>query len=196
MPTNCALAGVGTFLNRGWNIDSGATCGFSTIDGSLSNTDPRLGPLANNGGHTLTMALEPGSPAVDAVNFISLVPCPPTDQRGVNRPQDGDGDGVPRCDIGAFERGGAFALEKILPNIGGNTGVMLLQNGNIRGGDAFFDYIGAYSSANGRWKGEIVNREHTLSRGERPLFGSFVYVALFMKNELVTLNDSSRNCRL
>ena len=54
---------------------------------------------------------------------------------------------------------------------GGNTGVMLLQDGNIRGGDALFDYIGAYSSANGRWKGEIVNREHTLSRGERPIFG-------------------------
>ena len=56
---------------------------------------------------------------------------------------------------------------------GGNTGVMLLHDGNIRGGDAFFDYIGAYSSANGKWKGEIVNREHTLSRGERPLFGGY-----------------------
>jgi hypothetical protein len=56
---------------------------------------------------------------------------------------------------------------------GGNTGVMLLRDGNIRGGDAFFDYIGAYSAANGRWKGEIVNREHTLSRGERPLFGGY-----------------------
>ena len=54
---------------------------------------------------------------------------------------------------------------------GGNTGVMLLQDGNIRGGDAFFDYIGAYSSANGRWKGEIVNHEHTPSLGERPVFG-------------------------
>ena len=29
---------------------------------------------------------------------------------------------------------------------GGNTGVMVLHDGNIRGGDAFFDYIGAYSS--------------------------------------------------
>jgi hypothetical protein len=56
---------------------------------------------------------------------------------------------------------------------GGNTGVMLLQDGNIRGGDAFFDYIGAYSSAKGRWKGEIVNREHTLSQGERPIFGGY-----------------------
>jgi hypothetical protein len=53
----------------------------------------------------------------------------------------------------------------------GNTGVMMLQDGSIRGGDAFFDYIGAYSAANGRWKGELVNREHTASRGERPVFG-------------------------
>jgi len=35
----------------------------------------------------------------------------------------------------------------------------------------FFDYVGAYSASNGRWKGEIVNREHTPSRGERPVFG-------------------------
>ena len=54
---------------------------------------------------------------------------------------------------------------------GGNTGVMMLHDGRIRGGDAFFDYIGAYSAANGKWKGEIVNREHTPSMGERPLFG-------------------------
>jgi hypothetical protein len=54
---------------------------------------------------------------------------------------------------------------------GGNTGVMMLQDGRIRGGDAYFDYLGAYSAENGRWKGEIVNREHTPSRGERPLFG-------------------------
>jgi hypothetical protein len=53
----------------------------------------------------------------------------------------------------------------------GNTGVMMLQDGSIRGGDAFFDYIGAYSAANGRWKGEIVNREHTPSLAERPVFG-------------------------
>jgi hypothetical protein len=53
----------------------------------------------------------------------------------------------------------------------GNSGVMLLHDGRIRGGDAFFDYIGAYSAANGKWKGELVNREHTQSKGDRPLFG-------------------------
>jgi hypothetical protein len=54
---------------------------------------------------------------------------------------------------------------------GGNTGVMLLHDGRIRGGDAYFDYIDAYTAANGKWKGELVNREHTQSIGERPLFG-------------------------
>jgi hypothetical protein len=56
---------------------------------------------------------------------------------------------------------------------GGNTGVMVLHEGRIRGGDAFFDYIGAYTSANGRWKGELVNHEHTPSQGERPVFGGY-----------------------
>jgi hypothetical protein len=54
---------------------------------------------------------------------------------------------------------------------GGNSGVMMLHDGRIRGGDAFFDYIGAYTAANGKWKGELVNREHTPAMGERPLFG-------------------------
>ncbi|QUS42302.1 hypothetical protein RPMA_07325 [Tardiphaga alba] len=43
----------------------------------------------------------------------------------------------------------------------GLTGVMLLQDGRMLGGDAFFYYLGSYSSAQGRWKGEIVNQEHT-----------------------------------
>ena len=43
----------------------------------------------------------------------------------------------------------------------------------MRGGDAFFDYIGSYASANGRWRGELVNHEHTPSQGERPVFGGY-----------------------
>lgn len=54
---------------------------------------------------------------------------------------------------------------------GGHTGVMLLHDGRILGGDAFFYYLGAYSSADGRWKGEFVNQEHTPAKGEHPLFG-------------------------
>jgi hypothetical protein len=72
-------------------------------------------------------------------------------------------------------RNGLYSIHiRMLDGIdAGNTGVMVLHDGRIRGGDAFFDYVGAYTSANGRWKGEIVNHEHTPSRGERPVFGGY-----------------------
>src|SRR5262249_4566343 len=54
---------------------------------------------------------------------------------------------------------------------GGLSGVMVLLDGRILGGDAFFYYLGSYSSADGRWKGEIVNQEHTPAKGEIPVFG-------------------------
>src|SRR5439155_4124606 len=62
--------------------------------------DPLLGPLANNGGPTLTHALLSGSPAIDAGDAASF---PTTDQRGTTRPIDGNSDGVANPDIGAFE---------------------------------------------------------------------------------------------
>jgi hypothetical protein len=40
----------------------------------------------------------------------------------------------------------------------GLSGVMLLMDGRILGGDALFYYLGSYSSADGRWKGEILNQ--------------------------------------
>jgi hypothetical protein len=54
---------------------------------------------------------------------------------------------------------------------GGLSGVMLLIDGRILGGDAFFYYLGSYASADGRWKGEILNQEHTPAKGENPVFG-------------------------
>jgi hypothetical protein len=54
---------------------------------------------------------------------------------------------------------------------GGLTGVMLLNDGRILGGDAFFYYIGSYTSEDGRWKGQILNQEHTPAKGENPVFG-------------------------
>ncbi|MEX2142001.1 MAG: HYR domain-containing protein [Pirellulales bacterium] len=71
---------------------------FGTTSGVL---DPRLGPLANNGGPTRTHALLPGSPAIDAGNNAAAQA---TDQRGVTRPRDGNADGIAVVDIGAFER--------------------------------------------------------------------------------------------
>jgi hypothetical protein len=54
---------------------------------------------------------------------------------------------------------------------GGLTGVMLLEDGRMLGGDAFFYYLGSYSSADNRWRGEIVNQEHTAARDA--IFGGY-----------------------
>lgn len=54
---------------------------------------------------------------------------------------------------------------------GGLTGVMLLSDGRILGGDASFYYEGSYTSENGRWKGQILNQEHTSAVGDNPIFG-------------------------
>lgn len=85
--------GSGAMTDLGHNLSSDSTCAF-TNSGSMNHTDPKLGPLTDNGGPTLTMALLPGSPATDAGGALGA---PTTDQRGAPRPQ---GSSV---DIGAFE---------------------------------------------------------------------------------------------
>jgi uncharacterized repeat protein (TIGR01451 family) len=87
--------------SQGNNLSSDNTLApFFTAPGDLNNTDPRLGPLADNGGPTQTHALLPGSPATDAGSNQGA---PPTDQRGVQRPIDGDRNGTAIVDIGSFE---------------------------------------------------------------------------------------------
>jgi hypothetical protein len=56
-----------------------------------------LGPLADNGGATMTQELPRSSPAVKAGGVTGSSSCPATDQRGLSRPWG------PACDIGAFE---------------------------------------------------------------------------------------------
>jgi CSLREA domain-containing protein len=90
-PFNCG--GPAPFVSGGYNLDDGATCGF-TAAGDISGVPALLGPLQDNGGPTHTHALLPGSPAIDAANDATA---PPTDQRYILRPQG------PHSDIGAFE---------------------------------------------------------------------------------------------
>ncbi|HEY2766708.1 MAG TPA: choice-of-anchor Q domain-containing protein [Solirubrobacteraceae bacterium] len=91
----CSGTATPAVASQGHNLDVGNTCGFTAL-GDLTNKDPLLGPLANNGGPTElpTLALGAGSPAIDAGDNAT---CPTTDARGVPRPH-----GLV-CDMGAFE---------------------------------------------------------------------------------------------
>ena len=95
--TASALNSLGYNLIK--NI-TGANIGGTTT-GNIYGQDPKLGPLAYNGGTTRTHALRPGSPAIDASDPVTF---PASDQRGVTRAQDGDGSGGAAADIGAVER--------------------------------------------------------------------------------------------
>lgn len=82
--------------------------GTSLIGLPLFPIDPMLGPLAANGGPTLTHDLLPGSPAIEAGDPSAsggLGGVPVYDQRGVpwTRVYDSDGTGSAIVDIGAYE---------------------------------------------------------------------------------------------
>jgi CSLREA domain-containing protein/fimbrial isopeptide formation D2 family protein len=111
---------AGAFTSQGHNLigNKGASTGFTNglngdvVGSSGSVTDPRLGPLANNGGPTLTHALLAGSMALDGGDN-ALVANPPfsgaapfNDQRGAGflRIRDAaDANTTQTVDIGAFE---------------------------------------------------------------------------------------------
>ncbi|MDQ4004955.1 MAG: hypothetical protein M3135_01480 [Actinomycetota bacterium] len=90
-------ANGGALVSQGNNIDGDGSCGLSG-PGDKPATDPKLGPLADNGGPTPTHALLEGSPAIGAGNETIArggPACEPADQRGAPRKD---------CDIGAYER--------------------------------------------------------------------------------------------
>ena len=106
----------GTFISQGFNLigkKDGST-GFN-IATDLKGTvnaplDPKLGLLQNNGGPAQTMALLPGSPAIDKGTSVSLAGTTLTaDQRGTGFPRTIDNSSVANAtggdgtDIGAFE---------------------------------------------------------------------------------------------
>ena len=100
----------GTLRDLGHNLSSDTSCAFTNL-GSMNSIDPKLGALADNGGPTLTVALLPGSPAIDAGDTESA---PADDQRGFPRPAGA------AADIGAYEYGSPALLQLSLapsPNI-------------------------------------------------------------------------------
>jgi CSLREA domain-containing protein len=94
---NCVTTSPGSL---GHNLDSRDDCKFGGAPGDIINGNAALGTLKDNGGSTWTRGLGAASDARDAG-----AGCQSTDQRGVARPRDSDGDGIKVCDIGAFEAG-------------------------------------------------------------------------------------------
>jgi hypothetical protein len=93
-----------TIVSLGFNLESTNQCGL-TAPGDVVNTDPQLGPLADNGGLTQTMLPAQTSPLVDAGASFGLA----TDLRGAPRPADdprianSTAPGADGAEIGAVE---------------------------------------------------------------------------------------------
>ena len=93
--------------STGFNIDRGTSCDL-TGTGDLTNTNPSLLALLDNGGPTQTRAPTGSSVAIDRIPEASCVRTDGTtplvvDQRGAPRPFDDDGDSIDECDVGAYE---------------------------------------------------------------------------------------------
>ena len=104
-------------VSEGFNlITNTSTCNISGVTtGNLLNVGAGIGSLANNGGPTETIALNAGSPAIDAATAVGA---PPTDQRGVARPVGA------AFDIGSFEAptGGGALPTLSITNVTANEG--------------------------------------------------------------------------
>ncbi|MGI8691106.1 MAG: choice-of-anchor Q domain-containing protein, partial [Thermomicrobiales bacterium] len=102
----------GPVTSHGHNLignTSGSTGIANGTNGDIVNPMPLLAPLGAYGGPTETIALLPGSPAIDVIPAANHCgtgdPTVDKDQRGVTRPVGA------HCDIGAFESQG-FILTK------------------------------------------------------------------------------------
>jgi len=161
---NSAFAHIGTYQKRDDEVDI-------VVQTVRHNPDPNYRAMAGTDDATL---LAKGRADGDLYRFEGgLKELPGVAFHSVMTPIEQDA--VPIAG-GVGEGGvvnGLYSIHiRMLDGIdGGLTGVMLLNEGRILGGDASFYYVGSYTSENGRWKGQILNQEHTPAMGENPVFG-------------------------
>jgi hypothetical protein len=164
MGGNSSFAHIGTYQESDGEL-------VAEVRTLRHHTDPNYRPLAGTDEATLVLR---GRAEDDGVHFDgTLVELPGSVFRSVMTPIDEE---ITAARGAVGEAGivnGLYSIRiRMLDGIdSGLTGVMLLNDGRILGGDAFFYYIGSYTSANGRWKGQMLNQEHTSARGEYPIFG-------------------------
>jgi hypothetical protein len=103
----CSLTGAGNagLATDGFNLTQGTGCDLHAGTSNLVSTEAGLAELSVTPTEfSAHHPLLPGSALRDAGHpDISALGCTASDQRGTQRPIDGNGDGVARCDIGAIE---------------------------------------------------------------------------------------------
>lgn len=138
------------------NLVEDGTCNVGTTLQNFKTGDPNLGPLADNGGPTQTMALQPGSSAIDAGDAATCAAAPVSnkDQRGTTRPQGAS------CDIGAYEVSGGIPVvtasnpsaNAVLTSLSSITVVFnqdMLNNGTAQAANNTVNYLLVERGANG-----------------------------------------------
>lgn len=135
----------GTVTSLGHNlVENNANCTLVASD--LTSIDPRLGPLANNGGPTQTRALGAGSPALDNGDNALVSGGINTDQRGTGfaRIVDAsDADTTDEVDIGALEQ--HPSVEDVADQTINEDGSLVLSF-NVGDADLAFDSVTVVSS--------------------------------------------------
>ncbi len=146
--TRAASGSFASIVSQGYNLTNDVTNTFLSQTTDITNANPRLGPLQNNGGLTQTHALLTNSPALDKGSSAGIA----TDQRGLARGFDTPGiaaaTGGDNSDIGAVE------MQTVVVNNTGDTGAGSLRaaitNANANGAgldDILFDTT-IFSAAN------------------------------------------------
>jgi hypothetical protein len=161
----------GAIQSNGYNLIKNP--GGGTFTGNTStdelNTDPRLGPLENNGGPTETRALLAGSPAINAGDpNYSATGFDATDQRGFPRIVNG------RVDTGAYEVQAdepptgasiAAASPSVAFAVTANGGLEVYQSGSWTaiGGDGSISSISAVTDTHSTATVFAVTSKHGLA---------------------------------
>jgi hypothetical protein len=77
--------------------------------------------------------------------------------------------------IGGGMKNGLYSIHiQMLDGVKGRaSGVIILRDGVLLGGDPYFWSQGAYTVRDGSWKGELLTRQHTPYHDQtaRPVFG-------------------------
>jgi hypothetical protein len=158
-----------SFLSHGYNLigNGSALAAFNQAGDQTNVTNPKLGPLAVNGGPTQTHSLLTTSPAIDLGDPTAVAGSgniPLYDQRGATfgRVYNGDGVGGARIDIGAYES------QPIPPAVFGDY-----SHNNVADAADFvlwrktlFNEGPAYSGADGNGSGQVDQGDYTVWRSQ------------------------------